>query len=355
VIAPTREGPAEPTAPTISVPNRRRRILAFAAVAALMLALSFLAAILLGPAKIGAAGALRALTSNRAPAIDRLVVHESRLPRALAALTVGAALGVAGALMQGITRNPLASPGILGVNAGGGLALILVTLGWPALGSGATIAATLLGAALGATLAMGASLVGRGRGSPVRLVISGMVVSGLLTSLTGAIVLYAGMEQDMLYWTAGGLFDVRWSQLAVALPVAALGLVVAVGVSPRVSILALGSDAAAGLGVHPARTRAVASFAVLALAASSLSLAGPVAYVGLMVPHLARRFVGQDDRVVVPGSALLGGALVLAADLAGRFTSFLGADVPLGVYTAVAGAAFLIFLARAQRAHPAAS
>jgi iron complex transport system permease protein len=317
--------------------------------AALVLAGAFAAALAFGASVLGPRDVWSVLAGRADSPMTRLLVLDVRLPRVLAAAVVGASLGAAGALMQGVTRNPLASPGLMGLNAGGGLAMLLTLLARPRIGDGWLFLAILGGAAGGAALAFGTAAIGRGRGSPERLALAGVIVSGLLTSVTGQVVFYQGMIQDRLAWTVGGLYSVRWQQLAAAAPVAAAGLLAALALAPRVTILALGADVAAGLGLHPRRARAAVTAAVLLLVAGSLALAGPVSFVGLMVPHLARRLVGPDYRAVVPASMLLGAALTLLADLAGRCTTLQGADVPLGVYTALLGAVFFLVLARGLR------
>jgi iron complex transport system permease protein len=327
---------------------RRRPWLALL-LAALALIGAGAAALAFGGSLLGPREVWSVLTGRAGSPTLELLVLDVRLPRVLAAALVGASLAAAGALMQGVTRNPLASPGLMGLNAGGGLAMLLATLAWPRLGDGWLFVAILGGAAGGAALAFGTAALGRGRASPERLALAGVIVSGLLTSVTGQVVLYNMMTQDRLSWTAGGLYSVRWDQLAAATPVAAAGLLAALTLAPRVTVLALGTDVAGSLGLHPARARVAVTVAVLLLVAASLALAGPVAFVGLMVPHLARRLVGPDYRVVVPASILLGAALTLLADLAGRCGTFQGADVPLGVYTALLGAGFFIVLARGLR------
>jgi iron complex transport system permease protein len=306
------------------------------------------AGLAVGPGAVAARDAWAAIVGGEAPALARVLVWDVRLPRALAALVVGASLGAAGAMMQGLTRNPLAGPGLMGLNAGGALAMLAATLVWPALGTVGVVVATCAGAALGACLAFGTAALGRGRPSHLRLALAGVVVTGLLQAVTGVVVLYFGMSQDLLAWTAGGISGVRWGQLAAVLPVVALGGAGAVLLAPQLTHLALGTEVATGLGLRVPRVWAGTVLAVLALTAGALALAGPVAYVGLLVPHLVRRVVGVDYRAVVPASALAGALVVLLADLAGRSTTFLGAQVPLGLYTALVGSVGFVLLARGR-------
>ena len=316
--------------------------------AALTLLGAGVAALAFGNGVLGPREVWSVLVGDETAPILRLLVHEVRLPRVLAAALVGACLAAAGALMQGMTRNPLASPGLMGLNAGGGLAMLVTVLAWPEVSELGIFLAIFLGAAGGAALAFGTAALGRGT-SPERLALAGIIVSGLLTAITGQVVVFNAMTQDRLSYTVGGLYSIRWEQLAAAAPLAAVGLGLALVLAPRIAVLALGADVSVGLGLNLGRTRAAVTGAVLLLVVPSLALAGPVAFIGLLVPHLTRRLVGTDARVVVPAAMLFGGALALLADLAGRCATFQGAEVPMGVYTALIGACFFLVLARGLR------
>ena len=283
---------------------------------------------------------------NRGNPIDHTIVWDLRLPRVVLAVLVGASLAVSGALLQGVTRNPLADPHILGLTAGGGLAAAALLRISPDVPH-AFIAPTAFGGSM-----VGAAMVyllsWRGGISPVRLALSGVAVASLLTAGTTMVIVTSNLTtQAALSWLAGGLFGRGWVDLRVMWPYAAAGLAASMLLTRGMNILALGDEAAQslGLGVERARLFAVAIAALLAGAA--VSVAGMVAFVGLVVPHIARFLVGDDHRSVIPMSAILGAALVAYADLLARIVEK-PVEIPLGIVTAVIGAPFLLYLVRSK-------
>jgi len=276
---------------------------------------------------------------------EHLVIQEFRLPRVVASAAVGAALGVAGALMQGMTRNPLASPSLMGLNAGAGLLLVIGLVLFPWLDFTGLIMLSFLGAALGAGLVFGLGALQRGGLTPVRLTLAGAAISALFGALTTGIVIYTGIAQDVLFYTAGGVQGVRWPQLSLALPWMAAGLVLALALSRGISLLSLGEDVAIGLGQRTALVRTGGVVATLLLAGSAVAVAGGVGFVGLVVPHLSRFLVGLDYRWIVPCSALAGACLLVFSDLSARMVNppF---ETPLGLITALIGVPFFLWLAR---------
>lgn len=283
---------------------------------------------------------------NRGNPIDHTIVWDLRLPRVVLAVLVGASLAVSGALLQGVTRNPLADPHILGLTAGGGLAAAVLLRIQPDVPH-AFIAPTAFGGSM-----VGAAMVyllsWRGGISPVRLALSGVAVASLLTAGTTMVIVTSNLTtQGALSWLAGGLFGRGWVDLRVMWPYAAAGLAISLLLTRGMNILALGDEAAQslGLGVERARLFAVATAALLAGAA--VSVAGMVAFVGLVIPHIARSLVGDDHRAVIPMSAILGAALVAYADLLARVVEK-PIEIPLGIVTAIIGAPFLLYLVRSK-------
>ncbi|ODT81517.1 MAG: ferrichrome ABC transporter permease [Pelagibacterium sp. SCN 64-44] len=299
---------------------------------------------------VGAAG-IDLLTVWQAVALfdpsqpNHLVIQEFRLPRVLASASVGACLGVAGALMQGMTRNPLASPSLMGLNAGAGLMLVLGLVLFPWLDFTGLIVLSFLGAAMGAGLVFGLGAMQRGGLTPVRLALAGAAVSALFGALTTGIVIFTGIAQDVLFYTAGGVQGIRWPQLSLALPWMMAGLVLALALSRGISLISLGEDVAIGLGQRTGLVRAGGIMATLLLAGSAVALAGGVGFVGLVVPHLSRFLVGLDYRWIIPCAALGGACLLVFADLAARMINppF---ETPLGLITALIGVPFFLWLAR---------
>ncbi len=310
-----------------------------------LLALAMVLGVAVGAVNLAPSEVLDGLL-NRGNPIDHTIVWDLRLPRVVLAVLVGASLAVSGALLQGVTRNPLADPHILGLTAGGGLAAALLLRIQPDVPH-AFIAPTAFGGSM-----VGAAMVyllsWRGGISPVRLALSGVAVASLLTAGTTMVIVTSNLTtQGALAWLAGGLFGRGWVDLKVMWPYAVAGLAISLLLTRGMNILALGDEAAQslGLGVERARLFAVATAALLAGAA--VSVAGMVAFVGLVIPHIARSLVGDDHRSVIPMSAILGAALVAYADLLARIVK-VPAEIPLGIVTAIIGAPFLLYLVRSK-------
>lgn len=273
-----------------------------------------------------------------------LVVRQIRLPRVLLAGLVGAALAAAGCLMQALTRNPLASPGLLGVNAGAALGVVLVSA-WLPLDS--TIGLP-MGAMAGGLLAWGlVMLLGSGwRGERGRLVLAGIAVSALCGALTRAGLLLAEEQASgVLSFLAGSFAAVQPATWQSSWPGLLLGLLLALGLAPAANLLALGEARAASLGVNLVALRLILSLTVLLLVGICVSRVGAVAFVGLLGPHLARALVGVDHRRLLPCAMLVGACLTLAADLLGRALAF-PAETPAGALLALVGAPCFLYLVR---------
>lgn len=277
---------------------------------------------------------------------DSLVVWTLRFPRTVAALLAGAALAVSGALLQGVTRNPLADPGILGVEAGAGLALLLAVVFFPGLG-GLTVPLAFLGGLGAAALTL--AFASRTGLTPVRLALAGVAVAALCAALTrGVQLLWEDRAQGALFALAGSVAGRTWEQVGQVAPWTVAGLLLALLAARRVNVLALGEDVARGLGVQTRRDLLLVSGLGVLLAASAVALTGPIGYVGLVVPHLTRGLLGHDHRLTLPLSALLGAALLTLADVAARLIDK-PAETPVGLLIAALGTPFFIALARRQR------
>lgn len=272
-----------------------------------------------------------------------------RLPRVLIAAATGAALAMAGALMQGITRNPLASPALFGINAGAACLLVSAQIGvLPLLSQLPLIVVTALGAALAGALVLmlGGGLSGKLQ--PTRIVLAGVAVSALLIALTRTLLILDEQAQSVMSWLAGSLADTDWQHWQQLWPWLIVGTALALSLSQKLNLLALGDEMAAGLGLSPVQIRLLASLAVVLLTATTVAVTGPIAFVGLLVPHLARKLIGQDYRVLLPTAALLGAALMCWADLISRLLVF-PSETPVGLVTALIGAPCFIWLASQQR------
>lgn len=277
--------------------------------------------------------------------IDDIVVQTLRWPRLLAALMVGASFAVSGALMQGVTNNPMASPSILGINGGASLGLAVAMIILPQAGFTTTIIFAFLGAALATFVILFLAKKVGGRATPVYLALAGTAIGAVFTAITHMLVVFFAVAQDLSYWTAGGISGVRMEQIYFLLPWTLAGLLLAFLVSKQVSLLAFGEEVAIGLGSNLNRVRFLAGLAVLILSGSSVAIAGPIGFVGLVVPHIVRQLVGIDYRRVIPFSALLGASLVIVSDVVSRLVNP-PYETPLGAITAIIGVPFFIYLAR---------
>lgn len=310
-----------------------------------VLFLSLMASVRFGAAQIGTLEVIEAFTAYDGSEED-LIIRTLRVPRALIAALVGAALGVAGALMQGLTRNPLADPGILGIEAGAALAVVgsVFLLGISSLSTYTLFA--FAGAGATAAVVYGLGSLGRGGMSPMKITVAGAAMAALLTSLTTAMLILSQQTLDEIrFWLAGSVAGRDLDLLLQVLPYLVAGLLLALALGRQVTTLTLGDDVATGLGQRTAWVKGGAAVAVVLLAGSAVAVAGPVGFVGLVVPHLVRFFVGVDYRWILPYSILFGAVLLVLADVAARLV-LRPQELPLGVMTALVGAPFFIYLAR---------
>ncbi len=318
----------------------------WAGVAACLLVVGIAVSLHVGDVSINSRTIINSLVHYNAALTDHVIVRQWRLPRAVADVLVGASLAVAGAIMQSVTRNPLASPGIMGLNTGASFATVVAIVAWPAAGRPQLMVVSIAGATLGAALVYGLGSFSRGGLTPVRLALTGIAVSALLGAIAGGIMIYNELGQDLLLWYARGSENVQWEDVVLFLPLAAVGMIGATAIAPALGVLSLSDHAARGLGQRTQATRLVASLIVLVLAGGAVSLAGPVGFIGLIVPHFVRSLVGFDHRLVIPGSALCGALLLLAADVGARLaTTPYRAAVPVGVVTSLIGVPFFLYLA----------
>ena len=273
-----------------------------------------------------------------------LIVRELRLPRFAAAVLVGAGLAVAGALMQAITRNPLADPTLTGVVGGAALAVVATTVLVPAMPAGMLPFAALAGGGAAAVLAF--ALAWRARLSPVRLLLAGTTIAALASAGIVSLMMAAGPRAGPLfYWLAGSLAAIGWRQVAILAPWAAVGLSAALAGARVLDTLALGDEAAQSVGLDLMRWRLVFGGLAVALSASAVAIAGPIGFVGLCVPHFARLLLGGEYRRTLPVTALLGALLVAVADLVAR-TVAAPRELPVGFLTALVATPLLIALIR---------
>lgn len=280
---------------------------------------------------------------------DHLIVRSLRIPRTGIGLAVGAALGLAGAVMQGLTRNPLADPGILGVESGAALAVVAAISGLGVSTPSGYVWFALLGAAIASAVVYGLGSLGRGGATPVKLAIAGSALAWLFSSLTSAILLLdVSTLDEYRFWVVGSLAG-RGSEIAIqVLPFLAVGAVLALGSARALDALALGDDVARSLGQRVGITRAVAALSVVVLSGAAVAATGPIGFVGLTIPHVARAICGPDHRWLLPWSAVLGPILLLGSDVVGRLVARPG-ELQVGIVTAIIGAPCFVLLVRRRR------
>lgn len=271
------------------------------------------------------------------------MLREIRLPREIAAALVGAALAVSGAIMQGLTRNPLADPGLLGLTAGANAALAVTLAFFPSANYMGIMLACFIGAAVGVVLVFGIGSAKRGGFSPFRIVLAGAAISAFLFAVAEGISLYFKVSKDVSMWTAGGLIGVSWNQIQLIAPVVLIGTIVAVLLARQLTIISLNEDVAVGLGQNILLVKIILFIVITLLAGAAVALVGNLAFVGLMVPHMVRPFVGNDYRMVLPMSALFGGAFLLLADTLAR-TINAPYETPVAAIVAVLGLPFFLFV-----------
>ncbi len=272
-----------------------------------------------------------------------------RIPRTLLALIAGAALGLAGSVMQGVTRNPLADPGILGVNMGASLAVVVAVAWFDISSNEAYIWTAILGAGCSAAFVYTIGSLGRGGATPLKLALAGAATSVAFASMVIAVVLPRNdIAGGIRSWQIGGVGGATFERILPVLPFLAAGFLISLLSARKLNSLALGDDLAAGLGERVALARGVAALGAILLCGATTAVCGPIGFLGLVVPHLCRLLVGVDYRWLLPFSALGGACLLLAADVIGRIVAR-PAELDVGIVTALIGAPFFIAIVRRQR------
>ncbi|MED4586073.1 iron ABC transporter permease [Brevibacillus choshinensis] len=273
------------------------------------------------------------------------VLREIRLPREVAAIFVGAALSVAGAIMQGMTRNPLADPGLLGLTAGANAALAVTIALIPSANYLDIMMACFIGSAVGAVLVFGMGSLKKGGFSPLRLVLAGSAVSAFLYAIAEGVALSFKISKDVSMWTAGGVIGTSWSQLQIIIPFITVGIILALLLSRQLTILSLSEEVAVGLGQKTMLVKTVLFVVMILLAGAAVALVGNMAFIGLMIPHLVRPMVGTDYRYIIPMSAVTGATFMLLADTLGR-TIHAPYETPVAALVAMLGLPFFLLIVR---------
>lgn len=270
-----------------------------------------------------------------------------RIPRTVLAILVGAALALSGATMQAVTRNPIADPGILGVSNGASFAVVCGIAFFGLSNAYGQMAFAIAGAAIAAVFVYTVGSLGRGGATPLKLALAGAATSAALASLISAVMLpRVDLLQTFQSWQIGGVGGAEWPRIAITAPVLAVGALVCFLCARGMNSLALGDDMAKGLGEHVFRTRMLSAAGAVILAGAATAIAGPIGFVGLVIPHVCRMLIGTDHRWLLPFSAIAGSALLLASDIVGRVISPSSDEIQVGIITALIGAPFFIWIVR---------
>ncbi|UYG06699.1 FecCD family ABC transporter permease [Halomonas sp. M4R1S46] len=315
-----------------------------------LVAAAFAASVMLGTTEIAPPTFAQALVHYDPVRVAHIIIRTERLPRAVIAALVGASLAIAGALMQTMTRNPLASPGILGINAGAMFFVVIAVSLLPLHTPADYVWAALLGALVAAGLVAMLSRGRQGELSPLRVVLAGVAITAMFVSFSqGLLIIDRQSFESVLYWLAGSVSGRELSLVVPLLPLFGGALLLCALLVRHANALMLGDDMVKGLGMRAGTIKLLLGLVVILLAGSSVALAGMIGFVGLIVPHMARGLFGVDHRWLLPACALLGASLLLLADVASRFL-MPPQDVPVGVMTALIGTPFFIYLARRKPA-----
>ncbi|MRG87777.1 FecCD family ABC transporter permease [Salinibacillus xinjiangensis] len=273
------------------------------------------------------------------------VIQELRLPRAIAAALVGAFLAVSGAIMQGMTRNPLASPSIMGVTHGAAFALVIVLAFFPAATNFGQTVASFVGAGVAVVLVFMVGSFSASGLTPAKLALAGVAIGTMLSSLSNILALHFQLEKQLGFWLAGGLAGTNWTSIQVLLISGAIGMVIALMIAHSITVLNLGEDVAAGLGQNSFLVKVLGIISVLILTGAAVSVAGVIGFLGLIVPHLTRFIVGTNYRWIIPSSALFGALLLVLSDVVSRLINA-PFETPVGAVTSLIGVPFFLYLAR---------
>ena len=345
VSAAARPAPETPTG--VALPARGPRALWLLA-AVVVLVLVTLASFAIGARGLAMDTVWQALTRFDPANGDHAVVH-ARIPRTVLGLLAGAALGLAGAAMQGVARNPLADPGIIGINAGAALAVVTGIYVFGVSSLTGYIWFAFVGAAAAAVVVYLIASLGRDGATPVKLALAGAALSAGLFSLMNVILVSSRDTLDRFrFWQVGGIAGRDWSVILPGLPFLLVGAVIVLATGRILNNLALGDDIARGLGQRVGLARGITALGIVLLCGSATALAGPIGFVGLIIPHAVRFLTGPDYRWILPFSLVLAPALLLTADVIGRVILLPG-EVPAGIMTALVGAPVFVWLVRRSK------
>ncbi|MER2089327.1 MAG: iron ABC transporter permease [Sporosarcina sp.] len=310
----------------------------------ILLIVCFGMALVFGAADTSVRDVLTAILST-APNDQAIMLREIRFPREVAAALVGAALAVSGAIIQGMTRNPLADPGLLGLTAGANAALAITVAFWPSVNYFGVMMTCFVGAAAGAILVFGFSSFHPEGFTTLRIVLAGATISAFLYAIAEGVGIYFKISQQVSMWTAGGMIGTTWNQVLLIAPIVLIGVMISMMCARQLTILSLSEEMAVGLGQRVRLIKSILFVLVIILTGASVALVGNLAFFGLMVPHIVRAIAGTDYRFVLPMSAILGATFMLLADTVARSINA-PYETPVAAVVAIMGLPFFLYIVR---------
>lgn len=276
------------------------------------------------------------------------LVRNVRIPRVICTAIVGGLLGVSGAMMQGVTRNPIAEPSIMGISQGAMLAVAVVNVMPGIFGITQTMPAAFLGASISGLFVLLLSMQNVSNANLSKMLLAGTAISTFFISIATVLALLTNQSQNLAFWVAGGFRSVTWGSVKLALAVGGISTILALFLSGRINIVNLGEEVAVGLGEKPAKVRTYTFLLLIPMCAVSVAVAGTIGFVGLIVPHVVRGIVGTDYRKIMPVSMLAGATLLIWADVAARLVNQ-PYETPIGLFTSMMGVPFFLYLVRKEK------
>lgn len=280
--------------------------------------------------------------------LDMQLIRDVRIPRVICSAFVGGLLGVTGAMMQGVTRNPIAEPSIMGISQGAMLAVAILKAMPGVFGITSTMSAAFLGATVSGILVLLFSLKNVHNANLSKMLLAGTAISTFFISIATILALLTNQSQNVAFWVAGGFRSVTWNSVRLVLVVGVICVILSMLLAKRINIVNLGEDVAVGLGENPVKVRVFTFLLLIPMCAVSVAVAGTIAFVGLIVPHIVRRVVGTDYRKIIPISFLAGAALLIWADVAARLINQ-PYETPVGLFTSLLGVPFFLYMARKEK------
>lgn len=327
--------------------DKVKRTVVFAAGIALV-AVGVLVSVCVGAKNIALPDVLSTIFNYDEDILEHVLVHDARLPRALCAVLVGGVLALSGTMMQGVLRNPVAEPSIMGVNQGATLMVSIALVAGLAGGALGGFLMALVGAAVSGGLLLLFTLTNSANQSMARILLAGTAMSTFFLALATMVGLLGNRSQELAFWVAGGLRQTGWTQVAVLAVIGGAFSALAFAWSGKVNVLSLGDEFACGLGIRPVRVKMQVVAMLVPLCGVAVAVAGNIGYIGLFIPHIMRRVIGNDYRALMPASFVFGAAVLVWADIAARMV-MAPYELPVGLFTAIIGVPVFLLLVRGEK------